>query len=67
MTAQDVGMLISQYGFPIVACCALFWQNNQQDKRHREEAENWTKALAANTAAIERLEITLGKIDDRAN
>lgn len=56
MTVNDIGTLLSQYGFPIVACCAMFWQNNQQAKRHAEESEKWAAVLNTNTLALERLE-----------
>lgn len=65
VTLNDVGNFISLYGFPVVACCALFYQNWMQSKRHKEEADAWSKALEANTQAIIRLELTLGKFDER--
>lgn len=56
MTVNEIGTFISQYGFPIVACCAMFWQNIQQTKRHAEEAKKWASVLNSNTLALERLE-----------
>lgn len=52
---------VSQVGFPIVACAALFWQNDKQDKRHQEETEKLTLALNSNTAAIAKLEAAIDR------
>lgn len=61
---NEIGSFISQYGFPIVACCALFYQNNLQSQRHAEESEKWAQALSANTAAINSLQDTLGRFNE---
>lgn len=50
---------ISTVGFPIVACFAMFWKINQQDKQHKEEMNSVTKALENNTIALTKLEDSL--------
>ena len=55
MDLNVIGNFIAQYGFPFVACAAMFWQYDKQDSRHREEADKWAEVLASNTAAITEL------------
>lgn len=47
--------LIGSLGFPIVACGALFWKINQQDKQHTEEMKQLTATVQNNTDAVNRL------------
>lgn len=53
---QFILQAISTVGFPIVACGAMFWKINQQDKQHKEEMDSVTKALENNTIALTKLE-----------
>lgn len=62
MTVNDIGALISQYGFPIVACCALYYQNHRLAEMHKKEAEKWAETLSANTRAIDKLEAVIDKV-----
>lgn len=55
MEYNIIVQLISSVGFPIVACCALFWQMNQQDIRHKEEIDSLRETIEKNTNAIEKL------------
>lgn len=55
MEYNIIVQLISSVGFPIVACCALFWQMNQQDTRHKEEIDSLRETIEKNTNAIEKL------------
>ena len=66
MSAQDIQTLITSVGFPIVMCGALAWYvkhltdkfNETLDKireQHDEETKAMTKALDANTFAINTL------------
>lgn len=59
MDFQAVLQAISTVGFPIVACGAMFWKINQQDKQHKEEMDSVTKALENNTIALTKLEDSL--------
>lgn len=48
---QAVGSL----GFPIAACCILFWYLNQEKEAHKEEMNSVTKALSDNTNVMLQL------------
>lgn len=47
--------MISQVGFPIAMCVALFWKINDQDNKHQKEMETITKALNNNTLVMQKL------------
>lgn len=58
--------LIGNYAFPIVACVAMFWKINQQDKAmkdeteaHKEEIKQVTEAINNNTNALTQLVVKL--------
>lgn len=56
--AMDIAMLeevIGKFGFPIVCCAVLFWDNFKQRQQHKEESIKWTEALNNNTMVMERL------------
>lgn len=68
---EVVGQFISSYGFPIVACVAMFWYMNKEREAHQQEVKELTsalndntnkttQALNSNTAALERLTDKLG-------
>lgn len=46
---------ISTVGFPIVMCLLMWYMNDKQDVRHREETKQITEALNNNTLAIQKL------------
>lgn len=48
-TIEIIGQFIASYGFPIVACCALFWYMNKDRAAHQEEVRQLTDALNSNT------------------
>lgn len=63
---MDFTQIISQFGFPILACIAMGWyvkyitdQNRDQidslSKSHAEETEKMTAAINNNTIALTRL------------
>lgn len=60
MDASTVQQLISNLGFPIVACGALFWYMNRQEERHREEQEALRGSLDKNTDILTRLYERMG-------
>lgn len=47
--------LISNVGFPIVACGALFWSNHSTAKRYEAILLNFRSTLDDNTNAIRTL------------
>lgn len=64
MDYQSIAGLISSVGFPIAACCAIFWQMNKQTEQHKQEMDKMTDALTNNTAAIVELSTLIKKGDD---
>ena len=64
MDYQSIAGLISSVGFPIAACCAIFWQLNKQSEQHKQEMDRMTDALANNTAAIVELSTLIKRGDE---
>lgn len=52
---SEIITAISTVGFPIVACIALFWMNEKQDRRHEEEVKQLNEAVNNNTVALTKL------------
>ena len=52
MDAQVIGQLIASLGFPIVACCAMFWMVNKNEERHKEELDGMRKTIEDNTSVL---------------
>lgn len=52
MDFQSILTAISTVGFPIAACCVMFWYMNKERESHQQE----TKEL---TAAINELNLTM--------
>lgn len=63
MTYVDIIQLISNLGFPIVMCAALFYRMVKSDEIHREEMDKFNTSLNNNTMAITRLLERLEKED----
>lgn len=61
MEIQEIMTAISTVGFPIVACAAMFWNNRENQRLHREESDKWSEALLNNTLAIQKLTDMLDK------
>lgn len=59
MEFQNIVTAIGSLGFPIVACCVMFMQNEKQQTRHAEETALFTEAInelkVAITSLTERL------------
>lgn len=55
--------LLTNQGFAIVMCGALFWYMVQQKKDHKEEAGKMTEALNGNTVVLQKLCDKLGDSD----
>ena len=64
MDLNTLGQFIGSYGFPIVACAALFWQNIRQEENHKTTMENLTKVIQENTTAINKVLIYIEAIDN---
>lgn len=52
MDTQIVLDLISNIGFPITMCGALFYYMMKQDEKHEKEIEKLSDTLNANTKAL---------------
>lgn len=59
MDITTITTLVGSYGFPIVACGAMFWMLNRNEERHEEEEKKLTEAVNNNTQIIKELLITL--------
>ena len=55
MDISQIGTLISQYGFPIVACGALFWYIVKESRENRKVTEELREIVKANTEAMKEL------------
>lgn len=52
MDVNVIGQLIASLGFPIVACCAMFWMVNKNEDRHKEEMNGLRKTIEDNTNVL---------------
>ncbi len=55
MDVQIIGQLIASLGFPIVACCAMFWMVNKNEERHKDEIGDLRKTIEDNTSVLASL------------
>lgn len=55
MDTTSIVTLISNVGFPIVACGAMFFMMNKQNERHESEMNKMRESLDNNTKAINML------------
>lgn len=55
MDVQVIGQLIASLGFPIVACCAMFWMVNKNEERHKDEIGDLRKTIEDNTSMLASL------------
>lgn len=64
MDLQAVITAIGSLGFPIVACCIMFYLNLRMQEKHEEEMSKVTEAITNNTIALTEL---TGKIGGKEN
>ena len=60
MDMNSITEVISNLGFPIAVCIALFWYLMKQNEAHKEETEKLRQALENNTLIITKLYERLG-------
>ena len=60
----DWQVLIGQYVFPIACCVYLFYSQEKERERHKEESDKWVEALNNNTKVIEALKERLNNGKD---
>lgn len=58
--SQDILTAISTVGFPIAACCGLFWYLTRQSENHKAETAALTSAISKLELAINELIIRIG-------
>lgn len=65
MDLNSLGQFIGSYGFPIIACIALFWQNMRQEENHKETLSGLTQVIRENTTAIDKILMYIEAVDKR--
>lgn len=55
MDISTLTSVIGSLGFPIVACCAMFYSNYKQQVLHKEEISKLAESVTNNTMAITKL------------
>lgn len=67
---MDIGMVttfISNVGFPIAACIALYVLVQNMQKAHKEEIESLRSTIEQNTVVLVRLESIIKMLDRRSD
>lgn len=65
MDATQLMQAIGSLGFPIVACCALFYYLNKEQEAHKTEMSSVTEALNRNTDALLELKTIINWLTGR--
>lgn len=65
MDINQVMQAIGTLGFPIVACCALFYYLNKEQESHKSEMQAVTDALNRNTDALLELKTIINFLTGR--
>lgn len=65
MDVNQVMQAIGTLGFPIVACCALFYYLNKEQESHKSEMQTVTDALNRNTDALLELKTIITMLTGR--
>lgn len=55
MEVNDIVTLISNLGFPVVVCIALFYYMNKQQDRHNSETDKLSETVQQNTQVLTEL------------
>ena len=53
MDFQSILTAISTVGFPIAACCVMFWYMNKERESHQQETKELTAAINELNLAIQ--------------
>ena len=61
MDGSTIVQLIGSLGFPIAACCYMFYSLEKEREAHKEEMTKITEALQNNTIALQQLTDKLSK------
>lgn len=65
MDVTQVMQAIGSLGFPIVACCALFYYLNKEQEAHKSEMDAVKEALNRNTDALLELKTIINLLTGR--
>lgn len=65
MELSEMGQLIGTLGFPIVACCAVFWYLQKESENHKAEMNSMRDAINANTGVIAELKMIMQQLIDK--
>lgn len=65
MELSELGQLIGTLGFPIVACCAVFWYLQKESDNHKQEMTSMRDAINANTSVIAELKMIMQQLIDK--
>lgn len=65
MDMNVVTTLVSNMGFPIAACIALYVLVQNMQKAHKEEIESLRATIEQNTVVLARLESIIKMLDRR--
>lgn len=55
MNVDQIINLVSNVGFPVTMCVALFYYMVQEEKKHKEEINKLSETLQANTNVLTEL------------
>lgn len=65
MDVTQIMQAIGSLGFPIVACCALFYYLNKEQESHKQEMAAVTEALNRNSDALLELKTIITLLTGR--
>ena len=65
MELTELGQLIGTLGFPIVACCVVFWYLQKESENHKQEMSSMRDAVNANTSVIAELKMIMQQLFDK--
>lgn len=65
MELSELGQLIGTLGFPIVACCVVFWYLQKESENHKQEMNSMRDAVNANTSVIAELKMIMQQLIDK--
>lgn len=55
MDITDITQLVSNVGFPVAVCIALFFYMEKQNERHQAETDKLNETLQGNTKVLTEL------------
>ena len=65
MELPELAQLIGTLGFPIVACCVVFWYLQKESENHKQEMNSMRDAVNANTSVIAELKMIMQQLVDK--